>query len=44
MLPVATGVLEFARYYGFYPGAEEVGQPGAALKGDNLEAFKSKFR
>lgn len=37
------GVLEFARYYGYYPGAEEVGQPGAALKGDNLEDFKAKF-
>jgi hypothetical protein len=37
-------VLEFARYYGYYAGSEEEGQPGAALKGSNLEDFKSKFR
>jgi hypothetical protein len=37
-------VLEFARYYGYYPGAEEVDQPGADLKGDNLADFKAKFR
>jgi len=39
-----AGVFEFARYYGFYPGAEALGQEGAALTGDNLQAFKDKFR
>lgn len=43
-LVLLQGLLEFARYYGYYPGAEEVDQPGAALKGQNLEDFKGKFR
>jgi hypothetical protein len=37
-------VLEFARYYGYYPGAEAQGQEAAALTGQNLAVFKTKFR
>jgi hypothetical protein len=37
-------VLEFARYYGYYPGVEAQGQQAAALTGQNLADFKTKFR
>lgn len=43
-LRVPAGVLQMARYFGYYPGAEAEGQPGAALTGANLEDFKARFR
>jgi len=39
-----AGVLDFARWYGFYSGAEAVNQSRASLSGSNLQTFKEKFR
>jgi hypothetical protein len=43
---VIAGLQEFARYYGFYAGADKADQGAMAFgsNANNLQSFKDRFR
>ena len=45
-MDTAAGVVEFARYYGYYNDAQEFNQTAAAFGAnpENLKRFKEQFR